>query len=134
VGIDSLEVFADLIDTAGKFCNFDQSLGTKGKLGVVFGSQCPKLAKAERAAELFCLHMRNHTLLETSALRKSTGGSAVVLAAALYERMESDWEACKHRSKTKFVHWFTDKAAMQIGLTDHVAMLDTDVANVSALR
>ena len=49
------------------------------------------------------------------------------MGAALYERMESDWKACKHKSKMpKFVHWFTDKAAMQIGLTDHVAMLDTD--------
>ena len=135
VEVVSLEAFTDLIDTVGKFCNFDQSLGDKGKLGVVLGSKCPKLSKAERAAEHFCLHMRNHHLLETSELRKSTGGSAVVLGAALYERMESDWKACKHKSKMpKFVHWFTNKAAMQIGLTDHVAMLDTDVANVSALR
>ena len=68
VDIDSLTVFVDLIDAVGNFCNFDQSLDTKGKLGVVFGSQCPKLAKAERAAEQFCLHMRNHHLLETSEL------------------------------------------------------------------
>jgi hypothetical protein len=33
VATDSLEVFVDLIDAIGKFCNFDQTLGTKGKLG-----------------------------------------------------------------------------------------------------
>jgi hypothetical protein len=123
---DSLEVFADLIDAVGKLCNFDQSLGTKGKLGVVLGSKYSSLSKVERAAELFCLHMRNHLFFETSEQRKRPGGSAVVLSAALYERMESDWKAYSERSKTKFVQWFADRIAMQNGLTL--------IANVSAWR
>ena len=122
-----LESFASLIDAVGKFCNFDESLGDKGKLGEVLGSRFPKLSKVERAAEHFCLHMRNQILLETSEQRKSIGGSAVVLGNALYERMESDYKACKHKNKMpKFVHWFTEKSAMQNGLTDHGAMLNTD--------
>jgi hypothetical protein len=120
----SLEVFVNLVDTVGKFCNFDQTLDIKGKLGVVLGSRCPSLAKVDQAAELFCLHMRNLLFFETSEQRKRGGGSAVVLAVALYERMESDWKASS--SKKRFGHWFTDKTAMQNGLTDHGAMLDTD--------
>jgi hypothetical protein len=86
VATDSLEVFADLIDAVGKFCNFDQSLGTKGKLGVVIGSKFPTFAKVDQAAELFCLHMWNHLFFETSEQRKRPGGTIFSL---------------KHRSKGK---------------------------------
>jgi hypothetical protein len=87
VATDSLEVFVNLIDTLGKFCNFDQKLDTKGKLGEVIGSKFPTYAKVGQAAEFVGLHMRNLLFFETSEQRKVT---PVVLAAALYERMESD--------------------------------------------
>ena len=89
-----LEAFTDLIDTVGKFCNFDQTLDTKGKLGEVIGSKFPTYAKVDQAAEFVGLHMRNLLFFETSEQRKSTGGSAVVLAAARYE---SVWKAIGKR-------------------------------------
>jgi hypothetical protein len=99
----SLESFVNLIDAVGNFCNFDQ--------------------KFDQAAEHFWHHMRNHLFVEASKQRKN-GGSAVVLVVALYERMQRDYIASS--STKRFVKWFTDKAAMQNGLTNHTAALDID--------
>jgi hypothetical protein len=98
----SLEVFANLIDAVGNFCNFDKRFDSKGKLGVVLGSNCSSLSKVDQAAEHFMLHMRNHFFGETSEQRKN-GGSAVVLVVALSERMQRDYIASRSTKKNREV-------------------------------
>jgi hypothetical protein len=78
----SLEVFVNLIDAVGNFCNFDKRFDATGKLGTVSGSNCLSMGKVDQAAEHFMLHMRNHFLGEASDQRKN-GGSSLVLFVSL---------------------------------------------------
>ena len=90
----SLEVFVNLIDAVGEFCNFDKRFDATGKLGNVSGSNCLSMGKIDQAAEHFILQMRNHFFGETSDQRKS-GGSTLVLVVALFERTKRDHKASK---------------------------------------
>jgi hypothetical protein len=81
----SLEVFANLVNAVGNFCNFDKRSDATGKLGTVSGSNCLSMGKIDQAAEYFMLQMRNHFFGETSD-QGISGGSTLVLVVALFER------------------------------------------------
>ena len=123
----SLLVFVKLIDTVGKFCNFDKELDLPWKLGNVLGSKCNALTKVDQAAEHFMLHMRNHFLKVASDQRKD-GGSKLSLMVALLKRMQRDHKQAK--TKVAFAQWYKDKELMQQGLANHSLALDTDSKSV----